>query len=88
MTSAAQSFLSPRFHARGTSGATSVLLGGEEEAPANARPEQEPVPFLAVCSRCRSAVRHNPSLKISFCEVHGFVPFAFIPTAQTRFRRA
>ena len=72
----------PGFHARGTSGAPSGRLGeGEKTAgPLGA----EPAPVLAVCSRCRSTAFRNPTLRITFCRLHGFDPFVFVPLAQRR----
>ena len=36
------------------------------------RPDTTPLAMRLVCARCRSDARHNPTLRISFCPIHGF----------------
>jgi hypothetical protein len=36
------------------------------------RPDSTPLALRLVCARCRSDARHNLTLCISFCPIHGF----------------
>jgi hypothetical protein len=35
-------------------------------------PDSTPLALRLVCARCRSDARHNLTLRISFCPIHGF----------------
>ena len=35
-------------------------------------PDSTPLAPRLVCGRCRSHAQHNPTLRISFCPIHGF----------------
>lgn len=72
----------PRFHARD---ARAVPSGRLEEGEGLLAPKGlESAPVLAVCSSCRSPVFRNATLRITFCRLHGFSRFVFIPLAQRR----
>ncbi len=56
------------------------------ESPAPAPSGTDLARALVVCARCREPVQRNPTLGISYCDVHGFSAFAFVSLPGGRSR--